>query len=620
MMQASHSMLQRLMQSLGQEGWPLRLWVFLMPFSLLWVSRDLPFPFVTSKALLITLCALFGLAAMMVHRAAIRVTRFDLLLLLSIVLGLLTGFANGNPALSFYSTLERCNGVAVQLMLLLYIVLLRNAKLDWRMYWSVVLLVASIVWVDLLIRNGLQWEFEVASLLGNEAYLAGFLMLSALVSGWLAARMPSGWIRWLLYCLAGVQVVIAILTYNRSAIVSVLLAIALMYGVNFVRKSFRRQLWVVTAIALCALLLWGVFFLQSETFHNLAVRWDQSFRTGSISTRFDLWFAAGRMFFEAPIFGAGLGNFLFVFNRHHPGLYAKNPGEEWVDNAHSLPFEMLATTGLVGTLPWIIMLVVLFVAAFRRLRDHPTDRWLFVALLACFIEQLFVINSIPKHMVQIGLMAYFTQDLPPVSWASPWSSRWTNAVWVACRGGIVAVCLFGVWHLALAPYHSLRLFNEIRFDSAESSVKKAQVEAYFSKPQIYTLWPKLLLVSDLEQAAHNGHPQVSMTYVATLIALMRKEVEKDSGNIKTRVALGRLYLMSDPVAAEAVFERVARDAPNKPHSYYYRGFAQQLNGKVRAAAASFRRCLGIDDKLIECDRLLRWAEDGVMSNGMKSAN
>ena len=177
MMQASHAMLHRLMQSLGQEGWPLRLWVYLMPFSLLWVSSDLPFPFVTSKALLITLWALMGLAVLMFHRSSIRVTRFDLLLLGGISLGLLTGFANGNPALSFYSTLERCNGVVLQLMLFLYLVLLRNAKLDWRIYWSVVLLVASIVWVDLLIRNGLHWEFEVASLLGNEAYLAGFLML-----------------------------------------------------------------------------------------------------------------------------------------------------------------------------------------------------------------------------------------------------------------------------------------------------------------------------------------------------------------------------------------------------------------------------------------------------------
>ena len=90
------------------------------------------------------------------------------------------------------------------------------------------------------------------------------------------------------------------------------------------------------------------------------------------------------------------------------------------------------------------------------------------------------------------------------------------------------------------------------------------------------------------------------------------------GNIKTRVALGRLYLMSDPVAAEAVFERVARDAPNKPHSYYYLGFAQQLNGKALAAAASFRRCLGIDAKLIECDRLLRWVENRTMPEKTKS--
>jgi len=388
----------------------------------------------------------------------------------------------------------------------------------------------------------------------------------------------------------------------------VLLAIALVCSVNFVRTSIRRQLWVVAGIVLCGLLLLGVLSLQPGGFHGFAVRWDQSFRTGTISTRFDLWFAAGRMFLEAPIFGAGLGNFLLVFNRHHPGLYARNPGEEWVDNAHSLPFEMLATTGLVGTLPWIIMLVVLFVAAFRRFRDHPTDRWLFVALLACFIEQLFVINSIPKHMVQVGLMAYFTQDLPPVSWPGRWVSRCPKGVWVACRGGVVAVCLLGVWHLALAPYHSFRVFNEIRFDSVALNVKKAQVEAYFSKPLIYTLWPKLLLVSDLEQAAPKGHPLFSKAYVATLIGLMHKEVMKDSDNIKARVALGRLYLRSDPVAAQAVFRRVARDAPNKPHSYYYLGFAQRLNGQARAAAASFRRCLDIDTKLIACDRLLRLLE------------
>ncbi|MDP6081497.1 MAG: hypothetical protein QF435_15640, partial [Arenicellales bacterium] len=128
MIQASHPTLHRLMQVFGGDGWPLRLVVYLMPFSLLWVSRDLPFPFVTSKALLITLWALMGLAVMMLHRSLIRVTRFDLLLLISILLGLLTGFANGNPALSFYSTLERCTGVALQLMLFLYLLLLRNTK------------------------------------------------------------------------------------------------------------------------------------------------------------------------------------------------------------------------------------------------------------------------------------------------------------------------------------------------------------------------------------------------------------------------------------------------------------------------------------------------------------
>ena len=70
MIQASPPTLHRMMQAFGQDGWPLRWLVYLMPISLLWVSRDLPFPFVTSKALLITLWALMGLTVMMFQPVA----------------------------------------------------------------------------------------------------------------------------------------------------------------------------------------------------------------------------------------------------------------------------------------------------------------------------------------------------------------------------------------------------------------------------------------------------------------------------------------------------------------------------------------------------------------------
>jgi len=165
-----------------------------------------------------------------------------------------------------------------------------------------------------------------------------------------------------------------------------------------------------------------------------------------------------------------------------------------------------------------------------------------------------------------------------------------------------------MWHFVIVPYDSFREFNEIRFDSVPAHIRNGQVEEYFAKPRIYTLWPKLLLISDLEQRLQDGHAPITESYIVALIASMRTEILEDPGNIKAQVALGRLYLLSDPTAAEAVFQRVVLEAPNKPHSYYYLGFAQRLSGQASAAAASFRRCLDIDTKLIECDRLLRLSE------------
>jgi O-antigen ligase len=589
----------------------LGLLVYSVPYTLLWVSADLPFPYVTSKTILVTLVILIAAIVLIVSRAAITITRFDILFLLCIGCGWLTGVANGNPGLSFYSTLERCNGVALQLVLLLYLVVLRSSNIDWRMYWGTMVSLSVILVVHLVIQNGLVRELTETSLLGNKAYLAGFLVLCALVSLWLARSVKVVALQWFLYAVAATQIFVALLTNNRSAMVGCVSAMLLFHLFPSLIKVVGRRRALATMVSAVSV---GLFLLiywvaqRAVWFHDAAIAWNASFRTVSMAARLDMWGSAVRMFIDAPLFGSGFGNFLFVFNHYHPGHYALNLGpdgttEEWVDNAHSLFFETLGTTGLVGTVPLLVLLGVLFCVALKRIQHYPTDKWIFIALMTCFIEQLFVINSISKHVLQIGLIAYFTQDIAPIRWPTLGGFLSSKRMAHGLRVIAVGVCLYGIWHLSYAQYDSLHRFNDIRY-YGELVKKKVLVEAYFSDPGVYAATPKLLLISDLESTVlSDGQLDVSL-YAESLAKLIREEIQRDPKNIKFRVSLGRLYLLFDLPAAQAIFKTVVRDAPTKPHSYYYLGYSQLVAGEPLQAAQSLRRCLSIDSRMKDCERLL----------------
>ena len=157
--------------------------------------------------------------------------------------------------------------------------------------------------------------------------------------------------------------------------------------------------------------------------------------------------------------------------------------------------------------------------------------------------------------------------------------------------------------MSYAQYDSLHRFNDIRY-YGELVKKKVLVEAYFSDPGVYAATPKLLLISDLESTVLSDGQLDVARYAESLAKLIREEIQRDPKNIKFRVSLGRLYLLFDPPAAQAIFKTVVRDAPTKPHSYYYLGYSQLVTGEPLQAAQSLRRCLSIDSRMKDCARLL----------------
>jgi hypothetical protein len=87
----------------------------------------------------------------------------------------------------------------------------------------------------------------------------------------------------------------------------------------------------------------------------------------SLQTRLWTWGSAVRGFKERPILGWGPENFTVVFDKYFdPRHFNPNQSTEtWFDRAHSLYFDALAETGIVGLTGFLSVFVVFFTYFFK---------------------------------------------------------------------------------------------------------------------------------------------------------------------------------------------------------------------------------------------------------------
>ena len=92
-------------------------------------------------------------------------------------------------------------------------------------------------------------------------------------------------------------------------------------------------------------------------------------------TRFWVWGEAWKGFLERPVTGWGPENFTAVYDKFfNPSFYIPGQNTEtWFDRAHSVFFDYLAETGILGLLAYLSMFVMLFVEFFRRHKNSVAD-------------------------------------------------------------------------------------------------------------------------------------------------------------------------------------------------------------------------------------------------------
>ena len=434
--------------------WSVRSGIWLLLFTPLVVAPTWFFPYITGKnfffRIVTELAFGFWLALIVVsprHRPR-RGFIIGALTVFFVILALATMFGE-DPYSSFWSNFERMEGFITYLHLaalfLMASTVFRNTN-DWRLTFHISVGVSMIIAMYGLLElfgvvqipgsTAAESGIGIFSRLGNQIYLAAYLLFHFFILGFLFFTLPlekntkSGndknnnvaggftarniWWR-VLYTIIGLfEFYIFIHTGTRGAFLGLLAGLAAFLITLFVfslHDQKRLALYVGGALCMIAVVIGSFFMLRDSAFiqrYLLLRRFaDISVTSATASSRFMIWGIAWEAFKEHPILGWGPGNFILPYAKYYnPDLYGNEP---WFDRVHNMHFEWLIAGGMAGFLAYLSVIFSGFAVTWRLWRRRMLNPWaaaVLMGFLAAYLGQnTFVFDTVITYFFVIVLLA-----------------------------------------------------------------------------------------------------------------------------------------------------------------------------------------------------------------------
>jgi O-antigen ligase len=267
--------------------------------------------------------------------------------------------------------------------------------------------------------------------LGNSAYVDAYLLFSMFYVGYLwTSEKIVGAIKkssvWIYSILLAVLAFFFVLGQTRGAFLGLVAGLfAAVIYVIFASKGKTRK-WGSVILGILVILGIGVYAIRNTKFV-------QSFPEGRLlqislsdttaQTRLWVWHEAWQGFKERPVLGWGPENFTVVYDKFfNPNFYTPGQNSEtWFDRAHSVYFDYLSETGILGLLAYLGIFVTFFVTLFKKFgkdrraqgaeAHHKTalniQRGLLIALpVAYLIQGIAIFDVLPMYISLFMLLAF----------------------------------------------------------------------------------------------------------------------------------------------------------------------------------------------------------------------
>lgn len=402
-------------------------------FTVVIVAGSTLFPFVVGKYVFFRtvvglafvfflLGTLFSREGEEVLKRAKKVLKEPLVIAVSVFLlvFLLAGFLGVDPHFSFWSSFERGEGglqmIFFYVFFFLLITLFKDEK-EWRKLLGYIVLGGAIMVLYGFLNQEFGSEgFRFSGSIGNPAYTAAYVLfllffIFYLLGGEKRRNLKKGYP---LVLLATSLLFLAafVLAATRGAFIGFIVAAVAALGYLAFSDKRLRKIFIAAALLLVILYSLGAYFYENPFVQNLPASriFDISATTETFYHRTIMWNIAWEGFKEKPVLGWGPENFLHVFEKHFDERYF-SPGDgygAWFDRAHSVYFDYLVSTGILGLLSFLGIFVVFFIRFFKTAgkRSVIQNAVLFALPVAYLVQGIVLFDVLVIYLALFFFLAF----------------------------------------------------------------------------------------------------------------------------------------------------------------------------------------------------------------------